>query len=64
MAFADTLSAVSWCTEVQRGLVHSADWPKELLDHPAAAEEWDEINERCSNGHSLHVNVRVCEGWH
>jgi hypothetical protein len=46
MAFGSTADAVEWCMDVQLALV-SADWPKELIDHPGAAEEWDEINERC-----------------
>lgn len=46
MAFASTLDAVTWCMDVQHALVHQVDWPKGLLDHPGAAEEWDEINER------------------
>jgi hypothetical protein len=49
MAFASTEDAVEWCMEVQLSLVHNVEWPKALLDHPGAAEEWDEINERYHN---------------
>jgi hypothetical protein len=44
MAFASTLDAVEWCIDVQRSLME-VEWPKELLEHPGAAEEWDDIHE-------------------
>jgi len=46
VAFGCTLDAVSWCMEVQQGLVRDLNWPQALLDHPEAAEEWDELKER------------------
>jgi hypothetical protein len=46
MAFGSTVDAVEWCMEVQQALMTEVDWPKALLDHPGAAEEWDDINQR------------------
>jgi len=36
----------------QRALMDSVEWPKALLDHPGAPEEWDDINEQCVPQHS------------
>jgi hypothetical protein len=46
MAFGSTTDAVEWCMEAQLALVQCADWPEALIEHPGAAEEWDEIKER------------------
>jgi class 3 adenylate cyclase len=45
MAFASMLDAVEWSMDVQRSLME-VEWPKALLEHPGAAEEWDDIHER------------------
>jgi hypothetical protein len=46
MAFASTLDAVEWCMAAQQALLDDVEWPKALLDHPGAAEEWNDIHER------------------
>ena len=60
MAFGSTADAVEWCMDVQLALM-SADWPKELIDHPGAAEEWDEINERYAE-HVAHAARTIMGG--
>jgi hypothetical protein len=45
MAFHTPGEALAWCSEVQRALLNAA-WPEELLDHPGAAEEWGDTDDR------------------
>jgi len=59
MAFSDPICALSWCIDVQKQLATAVSWPKELLEHPAAAEEWDEIHQRI-----LFKGLRVRMGLH
>jgi class 3 adenylate cyclase len=45
MAFQHPLDALEWCTAVQQELLR-ADWPEELCQHPGAAEEWGDTDDR------------------
>jgi hypothetical protein len=45
MAFHTPSEALAWCSEVQRALLAVA-WPEALLDHPGAAEEWGDTDDR------------------
>ncbi len=45
MAFQETVHALQWCEEVQQELV-KAEWPEALLEHPGAAEEWGDTDDR------------------
>ncbi len=45
MAFQNTVNAVTWCIEVQQKLIE-IDWPKPLLQHPGAAEEWGDVDDK------------------
>lgn len=58
LAFQSALDALAWCVEVQQELV-KVDWPKELLDHPGAAEEWGDTDDRV-----LFKGLRVRMGIH
>jgi hypothetical protein len=44
-AFQTADNALEWCMHVQSELLR-VDWPAELLAHPAAAEEWGDIDDR------------------
>lgn len=45
MAFHTPAEALAWCCEVQRALLEAA-WPEALLEHPGAAEEWGDTDDR------------------
>ena len=46
MAFQNTSDALEWCMEAQHALVNAVEWPEALLNHPGAAEEWGDSDER------------------
>ncbi|AGO85889.2 Serine/threonine protein kinase [Pandoravirus salinus] len=45
LAFERVADAVAWCAAAQRALLE-VPWPRVLLDHPAAAEEWGGADDR------------------
>nr|UDO47406.1 ser/thr kinase [Pandoravirus massiliensis] len=45
MVFERTADALAWCAAVQRALLE-VPWPRAVLDHPAAAEEWGGADDR------------------
>jgi hypothetical protein len=45
VAFQDAGGALEWCMAVQQQLLE-VDWPEALLDHPGAAEEWGDTDDR------------------
>jgi serine/threonine protein kinase len=45
MAFQSASDAVAWCGEVQQALLR-VEWPEALLEHPGAAEEWGDTDDR------------------
>jgi class 3 adenylate cyclase/tRNA A-37 threonylcarbamoyl transferase component Bud32 len=45
MAFSTVVDALSWCSDVQRKLIH-ADWPEELLAQDDVAEEIGGVDDR------------------
>jgi class 3 adenylate cyclase len=45
MAFQEPLDALAWCVEVQQELLR-VDWPDALGEHPGAAEEWGDTDDR------------------
>jgi class 3 adenylate cyclase len=45
MAFQSASDAVAWCSEVQQALLR-VEWPEALLEHPGAAEEWGDTDDR------------------
>jgi hypothetical protein len=47
MAFQHTKDAIDWCIQSQIALVQ-ANWPEALLQHPGAAEEWADTDDRCA----------------
>jgi class 3 adenylate cyclase len=59
MAFQNTSDALEWCMEAQQALVHSVEWPEALLNHPGAAEEWGDTDERI-----MFKGLRVRMGVH
>jgi len=54
VVFQDPENAARWCMHVQAELL-KADWPVEILTHPAASEEWADVDDR--------VIFRVSQ-WH
>jgi hypothetical protein len=58
MAFQQVADALAWCCEVQRALV-TVEWPEALLEHPGAAEEWGDTDDRV-----LYRGLRVRMGVH
>lgn len=52
MVFQDVDKALRWCMQVQIDLL-AVDWPVELFTHPAAAEEWGDVDDR--------VIFKVCD---
>ncbi len=58
IAFQHTTNALEWCSEVQQELIKS-EWPKALLEHPGAAEEWGDTDNRV-----LFKGLRVRMGVH
>jgi hypothetical protein len=45
MAFQHAKDALDWCMQAQIALVQ-ADWSEVLLQHPGAAEEWADTDDR------------------
>jgi hypothetical protein len=45
MAFQLPSDALAWCSHVQTELL-DAEWPAALLEHPGAAEEWGDTDDR------------------
>jgi hypothetical protein len=45
MAFQQASDALAWCCDVQLALLE-AEWPEALLEHPGAAEEWGDTDDR------------------
>jgi hypothetical protein len=45
MAFQHASDALAWCCDVQRALL-KVEWPEALLEHPGAAEEWGDTDDR------------------
>jgi class 3 adenylate cyclase len=58
MAFQHTADAMAWCLEVQQNLLN-VTWPEALLEHPGAAEEWSDVDDRV-----LFKGLRVRMGVH
>jgi class 3 adenylate cyclase len=58
MAFQHASDAVAWCGEVQAALL-KVEWPEALLEHPGAAEEWGDTDDRV-----LFKGLRVRMGVH
>jgi class 3 adenylate cyclase len=58
IAFQHTSDAVQWCMEAQKALV-DLSWPEALLDHPGAAEEWND-----NDNAVLYRGLRVRMGVH
>jgi class 3 adenylate cyclase len=58
MAFQQPVDALAWCADVQRSLLGVA-WPEALLEHPGAAEEWGDTDDRV-----LFKGLRVRMGVH
>jgi class 3 adenylate cyclase len=58
MAFQHPADALAWCADVQRALL-DIEWPEALLDHPGAAEEWGDTDDRV-----LFRGLRVRMGVH
>jgi hypothetical protein len=63
MAFQQASDALAWCADVQQALL-AVEWPEALLDHPGAAEEWGDTDDRYSplpsiTTHTTHRKGRV-----
>jgi class 3 adenylate cyclase len=58
MAFQEAGNAVEWCMEAQQALL-KAEWPRRLLEHPGAGEEWGDTDDRV-----LFRGLRVRMGIH
>jgi class 3 adenylate cyclase len=58
MAFQSPADALAWCADVQKALLE-VEWPEALLDHPGAAEEWGDTDDRV-----LFKGLRVRMGVH
>jgi class 3 adenylate cyclase len=58
MAFQQASDALAWCSEVQQALL-AVEWPEALLEHPGAAEEWGDTDDRV-----LYKGLRVRMGVH
>jgi hypothetical protein len=54
MAFQQVTDALAWCSDVQRALLE-VEWPEALLEHPGAAEEWGDTDDRYD--HQLALSV-------
>ncbi len=59
MTFQHTNNALEWCQEVQQELIRT-EWPKELLEHPGAAEEWSTDDRLIYRGLRVRMGVHVC----
>jgi serine/threonine protein kinase len=58
LAFQSTQDALVWCMEAQQAL-NKIEWPEALLEHPGAAEEWGDTDDRV-----LFRGLRVRMGVH
>ncbi len=58
MGFHRTIDALEWCDEVQQELVN-AEWPEPLMEHPGAAMEWGDTDDRV-----IFKGLRVRIGLH
>jgi len=58
MAFQSTADALEWCMAAQQELV-KVNWPKQLLEHPGASEEWGDQDEKV-----IFKGLRVRMGVH
>lgn len=58
VAFSEVGAALDWCADMQRQLL-KINWPPELLEHPGAAEEWGNKDDRV-----LFKGLRVRMGVH
>jgi class 3 adenylate cyclase len=58
MTFQEAANAVEWCMEAQQALL-KAEWPRRLLAHPGANEEWGDTDDRV-----LFRGLRVRMGIH
>jgi hypothetical protein len=61
MAFQRTSDALEWCMAVHQALL-KAEWPEALLDHPGAAEEWGDVDDRILY-RGLRVRMGIHVGW-
>jgi len=57
MAFQKVTKAMKWAVAVQERLM-KVDWPAKLIEHPAAAEEWD------TEDKVMFIGLRVRIGMH
>jgi hypothetical protein len=66
LAFSDINCALNWCTETQRELL-AVEWPEALLEHPGAAEEWGDTDDRYEFHSSVMSELTLkptsCVGW-
>ncbi len=58
MAFQHTSHALQWCQQVQQELI-KVEWPEALVEHPGAAEEWGDTDDRV-----IFKGLRVRMGVH
>jgi class 3 adenylate cyclase len=58
LAFQHAADALAWCAEIQQALI-KVEWPEALLEHPGAAEEWGDMDDRV-----LFKGLRVRMGVH
>jgi class 3 adenylate cyclase len=58
LAFSDIGAALDWCGDTQRELL-AVEWPEALLEHPGAAEEWGDTDDRV-----MFKGLRVRMGVH
>jgi hypothetical protein len=45
LVFQEASDAIEWCMETQKALL-ALEWPPALLEHPGAAEEWGDTDDR------------------
>jgi hypothetical protein len=64
MAFQQASDALAWCSEVQQALL-AVEWPEALLEHPGAAEEWGDTDDRYARAPCvvLHRAQWLMMGW-
>jgi len=56
MAFQKAHNALKWAVAVQERLM-DVDWPAKLLEHPAAAEEWDAEDNKIFRGLRIRIGM-------